>query len=312
MDFLQQLNESMNLPNVVYHSFLISYDKDSSDVYVFCEAGVDFNYYCEWIERKCPNRGIHKFASECKNNVLSISNYIDWSTYSRDRVLFFVDRDLSYWAGEPQVLEKNIYITDYYSFENDAVNLHMFLKLLEDDYGFSGYTSEEKKNISDLFEKYWKAFLDGSYYIMGCILYAYIKNHDHVANKIKIKKCFSIEEPGLWKKNIYDMPSVEFYKKEFEIDEDISECLEQYKQRFIDESEHYSVRGKWCICFMVMLMEYVFKEGKSLAPSLYNGITKEPKKLLNLDDEKGVMAMLGPKIVPPKSLIDFLNLNLGA
>lgn len=310
MDFLQQLNESINLPNVVYHNFLLSYKKDTSDLYVFCEGGVDLSYYCELIERKCPTREINKFASECKNNVLIISKYIDWSMYSRERVLFFVDRDLSYWADEPQVLDNNIYITDNYSFENDAVNLHMFLKLLEDIYGFSGYTLSEKNHISDLFVEYWNEFLDGSYYIMGCILYEYLNSHKHVAKNMKIKKCFSFEEPGLWKKNIDGMPSVDFYKKVFEIDDDISEFLDQYKQRFIDESEHYSVRGKWCICFMVMLMNHVLKEGKSLAPSLYNGITKVPKRLLDMDDEKGVMAIIGPKIVPPQSLIDFLDINL--
>ena len=309
MDFLQQLNESIKLPNVVYHKFLTSYRKNSSDIYVFCEGNVDLNYYCELIERKYPTRGIQKFVSECKNNVLLISGYIDWKIYSKERVLFFVDRDLSYWAGEPQDLDKNIYITDHYSFENDAVNLHMFLKLLEDIYGFSSYTPNEKEKIEDLFEKYWKEFVNGSYCIMGCILYAYMTRKEHVANNIRIRKCFSLEEPGIWKPYIDNIPSVEYYKKVFEIDDDISQFLEQYKNRFIEEAEHYSVRGKWCIVFMVMLMDYVLKEGKSFAPSLYNGITKKPKRLTNLDDKSG-MATIGPKIVPPKSLVDFIDYNL--
>ncbi len=41
---------------------------------------------------------VHKFPVECKNNVIQIWNYTDWQDYQKKGVLFFVDRDLSYWV----------------------------------------------------------------------------------------------------------------------------------------------------------------------------------------------------------------------
>lgn len=170
MDILELLDEASKLPNVYYHRFMVSYKKNANDLYVFCEGNVDLSYYAEQIERVESEIVIHKYPVECKNNVLQIWKYIDWNNYHKNRVLFFVDRDLSYWTNEPQTYDSNVYITDGYSFENDAVSLHMFMKLLEDLYGFACCTVEEKKKIAILYEEKWKSFAEGSYDLMGYIM----------------------------------------------------------------------------------------------------------------------------------------------
>ena len=120
MGFLENLNDTAKLPNVYYHRFITSYKKNSDDIYVFCEGDSDLSYYCEQIDRLSHNRGIYKFPVECKNNVIQVWRYIDWANYQKNRVLFFVDRDLSYWVNEPQEYDSNVYITDGYSFEKNS------------------------------------------------------------------------------------------------------------------------------------------------------------------------------------------------
>lgn len=51
MSFLEQLDESIKIPNVYYHRFILSYKKNSKDLYVFCEGDADLSYYAEQIER---------------------------------------------------------------------------------------------------------------------------------------------------------------------------------------------------------------------------------------------------------------------
>ena len=308
MGRLEYLDGKLKEPIVVYLKLLLSYKKNTP--HVFCEGDADCSYYCELIGRLYPEREIHKYVAEGKNNVIKAWEGIDWNDFQKNRVLFFVDRDLSYWVGERQSYDTNVYITDGYSFENDAISPHMFLKLLEDLHGFANYFPDEKKRIRNFYLERWKEFVDGSYDLMGCILYMYISKHEHAAKNINLRNCLDFDADKLWKQNIGDMSYLDYYKKELKIDkEDLTEILSKYKTRFTNESEHYSIRGKWCIVFMIGLMNYVLKNGKYFAPSLYTGKTKKPKKILELSD-RGSMAVIGPKMVLPKSLDVFLKKNL--
>lgn len=311
MDFLEKLDEAIKLPNVYYHNFISSFKKNSTDIYAFCEGDVDLSYYGEQIERLCPGTIIHKCPVQCKNNVIEVWRYIDWNIYQKNRVLFFVDRDLSYWVGEPQFYDTNVYITDGYSFENDGVNCSMFLKLLEDLYGFANYTDSEKNDIKEFYLNKWDKFVEGSYKLMGFILYKYQTSKKHLASNIPFKKCLCIGTEDVWKGQIEGVKCEEYYKTKLELfEEDLSEEIDEIKKRFMFDGGHYSIRGKWCLEFMIDSLEYVIDSGKLFAPSLYGGKMKEPKRIMELTS-RGAMAVIGPKIVPPESLKDFLSLNLG-
>lgn len=310
MGFLEQLDESIKLPNVFYHKFITSYKKNADDVYVFCEGGVDISYYCEQIERLCKGREIHKCPAECKNNVVQIWKYIDWSQYQKNRVLFFVDRDMSYWTGEQQYYDTNVYVTDGYSFENDAISLNMFLKLLEDLYGFAYYSEKERESIKRLYVEKWSKFEKGSYELMGYTLYKYLSSHEHTAKNISMRKCLKIDSDDVWKKEIKGINYKEYYCKQLQISGDVTERVNELKMLFVAEKEHYSIRGKWCLEFLIMLMDYIIDCGAVLAPSLYNGTMKEPKRIVDLT-ERGAMAIIGPRMDTTESLKVFLTENIG-
>ena len=233
MDFLEQLDIAISTPNVYYHKFITSYKKDKDDIYVFCEGDVDFNYYSEQVERLCPNRVIHKCPAECKNNVLKIWRFIDWNYYRRNRVLFFVDRDLSFWANEEQYYDTNVYVTDGYSFENDAINVNMFLKLLEDLYGFAGMNEEEKNTLKSFYAEKWDCFVEGSYDLMGYALYKYLYAHEHTAKNLSVHRCISVGENSIWKQTVSGLRRDDYFRKQLKIDEiDLSEQLEAYRVNF--------------------------------------------------------------------------------
>ena len=311
MGILEYLNNAAKLPNVYYHKFIRSYKKESDDIYVFCEGDADLSYYCEQIERIAPDRMVHKFPVECKNNVIQIWNYIDWQDYQKKRVLFFVDRDLSYWVNEPQEYDSNVYVTDGYSFENDAVSPHMFIKILEDVYGYSRCSLEEKNKILKIYSEKWRRFVDGSYDLMGCILYKYESTHEHSARNLEMHFFLDTGEEDIWKNTIKGMPREDYVRKQLKMDDvDLDEKLKDYKNRFINEYTHYSIRGKWCLEFMILLLEYIYLNGRTFAPSLYEGNIKEPKKLFELTS-RGAIAMIAPRMIPAKSLVLFLMSNIG-
>ena len=310
MGLLEQLDEAKKLPNVYYHKFITSYKSNAKDVYVFCEGDVDLSYYAEQVERIIPTVIIHKFPVEGKNNVLQIWKYIDWNDYKKNRVLFFVDRDLSYWTNEPQQFDSNVYVTDGYSFENDAVSSHMFLKLLEDLYGFANCSIEEKNIIVDLYEGKWRSFVEGSYDLMGYILFMYQSSHLHTANNLDVRKCLDYSSVNIWKSIIKGLSSDEYIRNKLGITCIKIEALNQYKERFLEDIEHYSIRGKWCLEFMIGLLDYVLEKGDKYAPSLFNGFTKKPKRIVELTT-RGAMAIIAPRMCPVESLVEFLKANVG-
>lgn len=311
MDMLEKLNKAASLPIVYYHKFLTSYKCDSDDIYVFCEGNEDFSYYCEVIERRFPGRRINKCFAECKNNVIEIWKFIEQGDFEKNRVLFFVDRDLSYWAGEPQYYGVNVYVTDGYSFENDAVNLHMFLKCLEDIYGFANYTETERERLKKFYVKKWKQFEEGSYELMAYILIKYRSSHEHTASKIVMSKCISIDSNVTWKEIVKGMPRLAYYRLQIDIEQnDLDVMVKECKTRFLADEEHYSIRGKWCLEFMILLCNHILENWERFTPSLIEGNKKKPKKLLDLTP-RGAMTVLGAKIAPPQSLVKFLSENLG-
>ncbi len=89
-----------------------------------------------------------------------------------------------------------------------------------------------------------------------------------------------------------------------------TEVILEYKKRFLEDKSHYSIRGKWCLEFMIGLMDFVLESGKKYAPSLFDSRTKVPKKIVELTS-RGAMATIAPRMIPAQSLVDFLYSNMG-
>lgn len=309
MDILQKHKEVVNKANIYYHKFLTKYKKQERNIYIFCEGNEDLGYYGQAIKQLYPQIEVIKFFAEGKSNVLSIHSFIDWSIYNKNQILFFVDRDVSYWLKEPQDLDDNIYITDEYSFENYAVNEKVCINFLEDLYGFASASFDEINNIKLFYEEKWKTFYDNSKFIMASIIVSLERNHVHLAKVIEHKKIIRIANRQVWIEKIEDELAEQYILRKLNLNsEDLSD-IRYYMNEFKEHEEYYSIRGKWALTFLVKFMEYIMDNGRNFAPSLYSGRIKEPKRLCQITPENA-MAILAPRIPLVDSLKNFLINNM--
>ena len=298
-------------PNVYFHKFLGEYKQEEQKIYIICEGNEDLGYYGQLIRGMFPNIALKKMFVEGKNNVLEIHKYINWKVFSKSQILFFVDRDFSYWINEPQIIDSNIYITAQYSFENDIVCTSEFVNSLEDLYGFANATSEELENITRKYDEYWNRFVENSKFFMAALIVSYLHTNMHYAKNIEINKVIKVETDNIWVNCVKGMDVVEYvYEKLLiPIQNDVISEIDLLILRFEKEKEHYSVRGKWALAFFVKMMEYIIDNGEQFAPSLYVDGVKKPKRLCELHIEKA-MSVLAPRICAPVSLVEFVSNNV--
>lgn len=309
MNMLETHSNVRKKPNVCAHTIKAEYKRREAKVYIVCEGNEDLGYYGQVIRRKFPKLQIREQSAGGKNNVLEVYNSFNWSVFEKNKILFFVDRDFSYWIGEPQYIDTNVYITDQYSFENDAVNIEMFMGVLEDFYGFANATEEDLRRIRETFSERWDAFFGNSTYAMAALLVSNTLNRDHLAKNVDINKMLKIENDKIWIESVKGQPVKEYLFDKLKLSGDSEEEIIRVQNKFVSDKAHYSVRGKWALSFMVKLLEYIMDNARNYAPSLYIGESSAPKRLCQLT-QAGTMVMLAPRIVPTKSLKLFLEDNI--
>ena len=309
MDMLEKHSLARKRSNVFVHNIKTEYKKDERKIYIVCEGREDLGYYGQVIKRKYADIQIKKQYAGGKEAVLEVYGTFDWNIYERNKILFFVDRDFSYWTGEKQFIDTNVYITDQYSFENDAVNVEMFMEVLEDFYGFANAKDEELENIREMYLEQWKVFYDNSTYGMAAVLVSNLVNKERLAKCIKIKKMIEIDNENVWKKVVNGKSIKEYLYENLKLSSEYEEEILRMQSRFEQDKKNYSVRGKWALGFMVEMLEYIMNNARQYAPSLYSGKINTPKRLCQLT-EGGTMIMLAPRIRPVSSLERFLEFNI--
>lgn len=296
-------------PSICAHIIKTEYKRGESKVYIVCEGTEDLGYYGQVIKRKFSNIEIRKQFAGGKDNVLEVYGAFDWNVYEKNKLLFFIDRDFSYWTGEKQYIDTNVYITDQYSFENDAVNVEMFMDVLEDFYGFANATSEELSNIRKVFYERWQAFYLNSTYAMAALLVSNILNKEHLAKCVDIKKMLRIESDTVWVESIKGQCIKEYLYEKLKLTSDCEKEIIRIKNKFEGDKLNYFVRGKWALCFMIKLLEYIMDNARKYVPSLYTDEAKAPKRMCELT-QNGTMVMLAPRMVPAESLVEFMDTNI--
>lgn len=309
MDMLEKHSRARKKTNVFVHNIKTEYRKDEQKVYLVCEGREDLGYYAQVIKRKYANIQMKKQYAGGKDAVLEVYSAFDWNVFERNKILFFVDRDFSYWTGDDQFIDTNVYITDRYSFENDAVSVEMFMEVLEDFYGFANAKEEELEKIREIYLERWKVFCDNSTYSMAAVLVSNIVNKEHLAKCLKIKKMIKINDENVWVEFVKGKSVKEYLYENLKLSSENEEEILQVQKRFEKNGEKYSVRGKWALGFMVEMLEYIMDNACEYVPSLYTGETNAPKRLCQLT-EGGTMVMLAPRIKPVRSLETFLEYNI--
>lgn len=309
MDMLEIHSLARKKVNVFVHNIKAEYKRNDRKIYIVCEGREDLGYYGQAIKRKYPRIQMKKQYAGGKEAVLDIYSAFDWNIYEKNKILFFVDRDFSYWTGEKQFVDTNVYITDQYSFENDAVNVEMFMEVLEDIYGFSNAKDEELANIREVYLERWKVFYDNSTYSMAAVMVSNRINKNRLAKYIKIKRMIKIDSENVWVEFVKGKPIKEYLYENLKLSSNHEDEILKVQSRFEQDKKNYSVRGKWALGFMVEVLEYIMNNAQKYVPSLYSGEINAPKRVCQLT-EGGTMAILAPRIRPVSSLEKFLQLNI--
>lgn len=311
MNTIQKHERAVNLPMVHYHKFLNKYKICKKTIFIFCEGEEDIGYYSHAIKQMFPQLDIVKFFVGGKRNVLEINRLINWDRFNRNQILFFVDRDMSYWLKDTEEIKNNVYVTDEYSFENDLIKEEYFISYLEDLSGFNHASYEELKIIRELFACKWSSFLYNSKYIMAVLAVSIKNTGSHLAKHINHKKMIKVGREKIWVDEYEGQSFQDYVTSVFQITETQREQIEFFVQQFGLEPEKYSVRGKWALSFFVKMINHVIQNGSEYAPSLYKGDVPRPKSLINLDEENAV-TVLGPRVIIKESLQEFCKEHISA
>ena len=86
-----------------------------------------------------------------KDKVLEVLNGMDWSSFQKKRICFFVDRDLSEFLNGGLPFIENLYVTDNYSIENDAMTFGTMARVLEEVLNITELDLKEIEVIKELF-----------------------------------------------------------------------------------------------------------------------------------------------------------------
>ena len=108
----ERLVKDREQANVAFLKLKQKYKPHDQQVYLIVEGKDDIAYYTCISVRYCKFANSEIICANNRDNVIRAYDSTDWNVFSKDRVFFFVDRDLSDITGEHTPVSQNVYITD--------------------------------------------------------------------------------------------------------------------------------------------------------------------------------------------------------
>lgn len=268
MSILQELEESLQSDAPSYMDFLYRYDPKKKQVFAFYEGDEDSSFYHHFLRAAIDDDcELEEIVAGCKNNIIKLQQEFNWNLYNNKQIVFFIDRDLSYWLAESTHFDENIFVTDEYSVENYIVNSQGFKSWL---IHFEGFARANKKEIDNMISQYEVSIADFKQKMMPIMAEAVVaKRHDPSISlsEFKISRnksiIFDICNGHLDFKIISERKVLEKWKLTPEHCAEIAKQMECFSKNI----SHYSVRGKWILCFMAEVGEYMRLNANVFAPS---------------------------------------------
>lgn len=297
-----------------YHEFLIGYSKSDQVIYGFVEGKYDPSYYRGVIDRVIPEDwSVRLFPAGCKKQVYSIYRKLDWRIFKKRRICFFVDRDLSGIIPQKYPEDINIFVTPKYSIENHFDSRNTCDRILTEIFCLSSATNKELSEILDLYEKQRESFFIMMIPIMGRVLTWRMHetfnkvDFDLKLDELKMQKFFEFNQGVIIQRPLPDghqtIDSFVHYLCSMDPDkiDDIQPALEVFS---LKKNYRNFIRGKQLMWFILEFCKSIHAD----CVGLFSAIGEKPRPLVDLG-LKNAVAVLGPRVVPPKSLSDFLKDN---
>lgn len=300
--------DARNSSVVPYHKFLNRYKAASCEVYGFVEGKDDPSFYKGIIESCLPNGwDIELIQAGEKDNVLKALNVIDWSRFSKKRVCFFVDRDLSEFLHGEQLSSQNLYITDNYSIENDAITFGTMRRVLEEVLNVTELNSIEIRAIKELFQSNLRIFQEAMTIVMSQIVIWRRNVEDVNLNNIQLNKIFKFIDGKIILEDGFIEPisRVEYAAKCFNVVQSTIDELKTVETEFrAKQGVEKFIRGKYLMWFFV---ECALKTHSAI-PKFCTNHSTSPKMRLSLGFSNA-MITIAPRVRCPESLKCFIKRN---
>ena len=307
MEILKELEDSLRSDAPSYIEFLYRYNPKKKQVFAFYEGDEDSSFYHRFLRAAIDDDcELEEIVAGCKNNVIKLQKEFDWNSYNNKQIVFFIDRDLSYWLEGATHYDENIFVTDEYSVENYVVSSQGFKSWL---IHFEGFARASKKELDNMVSQYEACISDFKQEMMQIMAEAVVaKRYDPSISlsEFKISRdksiIFKVCNGHLDFKINRERKVLEKWKLTREQQSEIAQQMECFSKNI----SHYAVRGKWILCFMAELGEYMRLNAGIFAPSL--NTTGKIKHTCSVSSSQCFSA-LAPYCTEtiPKSLDYFLN-----
>ena len=288
--------------NVALLKLKQEYSKNDNKVYFVVEGKDDVAFYTCISKRYQRLSRAVILPANCRKNVISTFDKLDWNYFSKDRVLFFVDRDLSDITKERTPDAPNIYVTDNYSIENSIFNVELFLTALENLFGVSELNSDDIQKLSLLYTAAQNAFMMCFMPVMCWILCWRINN-----TKCNLK---NINDDGLYWLHAGVFEIKDEYRDQAKMCDLIhkscgvtvmTQDVDCYKQ-IIEENGGIQkcIRGKFLKNYFVKFINSIYADKSTVLPG------KNAKAVVSLGSGNAVQLLSGYADTP-KTLDSFLR-----
>jgi len=294
-----------------YHEFLQNYRADLREIYGFVEGVTDPSYYEAYIANKLPDGwNVELYPAGNRDKVFSIFSEFDWARFDRHQILFFVDRDLSDFMCEERFENTNIYITDFYSIESNAVNADAIDVIIRDFTLDRNMNSELKQSIVDQFTQSLMSFQLLMTDVMSWILHWKKESKKRMDGKgpclsdlslddiffVDKDTCILKERPG----GICNVKRYMHYKCGISLVGSDEDKFRLVKAEYLDKNNNFKyVRGKYLVWFACKFIKSVkIKSKRNKDRSLRFTVNFE---------ENNYTAILGNKLVMPNTLRAFIE-----
>ncbi len=288
-----------------HHEFLARFSKTKKVVYGFVEGKDDLGFYCGFIEQLIPDDWeVELWPAGNRDGVVQIHKHLDWRRFSKKRVCFFIDRDLSSLTPDRLPSDTNIYITDKYSIENSIATRGTCRRILTEICGFSDVSHEKMDQACDKFEAELEVFLVAMIPVMAQILYWRKRKEKANLRNIEISKIFSVKNGCVvFERSLKaELSRMEYIHRSAGIPFDRAMDVSSINADFKKVSLYRKfVRGKYVLWFMMEFCKSVHKNFSSFFPKC----PKQPTMKVSISMANAV-TIIGSHVRIPRSLRLFI------
>ncbi len=275
--------------------FFVVEGKDDIPYYA-TKAGV---YLPEGWDLKIIPAGNRKKAVETYRS-------LNWSSFSKNLILFFIDRDLSDYTGEDTPTDSNIYVTTKYAIENELCTEETFLRALKYCYDLNDIDEKDESAISSFYNSSWQRFAEIAEPIMSQILYWKMNVINANYANFKIQNTFELTSTGLALKPHYQstldvLPDLFMQSG---VPYSVINIRPYTKMLNSKHSPDEYIRGKYVLAFFSKALTYIARNSAVVLPS-----QKKAKDSLGLGYENVVLKLCGIMKVPNALHVFFVKMR---